>query len=135
MRKEISGQFYTVLFDVMSEAFRPAPDTISKFRTAHFVLSDAALEAAPRIPEVSIADRRRAEVRDYVVAPVEFPVRIDKPLRVGQTEIVETVGATPKPYSLQHDLIQSPNGRYLRCLLYTSPSPRDKRQSRMPSSA
>ena len=25
--------------------------------------------------------------------------------------------------------------RYLRCLLYTSPSPRDKRQSRMPSSA
>ena len=26
-------------------------------------------------------------------------------------------------------------GRYLDCLLYTSPSPRDKRQSRMPSSA
>ena len=26
-------------------------------------------------------------------------------------------------------------GEYLRCLLYTSPSPRDKRQSRMPSSA
>ena len=25
--------------------------------------------------------------------------------------------------------------RYLVCLLYTSPSPRDKRQSRMPSSA
>ena len=26
-------------------------------------------------------------------------------------------------------------GNYIRCLLYTSPSPRDKRQSRMPSSA
>ena len=26
-------------------------------------------------------------------------------------------------------------GSYLGCLLYTSPSPRDKRQSRMPSSA
>ena len=26
-------------------------------------------------------------------------------------------------------------GKYKRCLLYTSPSPRDKRQSRMPSSA
>ena len=25
--------------------------------------------------------------------------------------------------------------KYLTCLLYTSPSPRDKRQSRMPSSA
>ena len=29
----------------------------------------------------------------------------------------------------------SPHGQPLRCLLYTSPSPRDKRQSRMPSSA
>ena len=27
------------------------------------------------------------------------------------------------------------NGHLLNCLLYTSPSPRDKRQSRMPSSA
>ena len=27
------------------------------------------------------------------------------------------------------------NGLYISCLLYTSPSPRDKRQSRMPSSA
>ena len=27
------------------------------------------------------------------------------------------------------------NARYTVCLLYTSPSPRDKRQSRMPSSA
>ena len=26
-------------------------------------------------------------------------------------------------------------GQFLLCLLYTSPSPRDKRQSRMPSSA
>ena len=29
----------------------------------------------------------------------------------------------------------SPVAMYLACLLYTSPSPRDKRQSRMPSSA
>ena len=29
----------------------------------------------------------------------------------------------------------SENGDYHACLLYTSPSPRDKRQSRMPSSA
>ena len=28
-----------------------------------------------------------------------------------------------------------PEGQYYNCLLYTSPSPRDKRQSRMPSSA
>ena len=30
---------------------------------------------------------------------------------------------------------ESPKGNSLPCLLYTSPSPRDKRQSRMPSSA
>ena len=28
-----------------------------------------------------------------------------------------------------------PNRKHIVCLLYTSPSPRDKRQSRMPSSA
>ena len=35
------------------------------------------------------------------------------------------------------DVIEAVEGRALRtsCLLYTSPSPRDKRQSRMPSSA
>ena len=30
---------------------------------------------------------------------------------------------------------RSPKDKYIVCLLYTSPSPRDKRQSRMPSSA
>ena len=30
---------------------------------------------------------------------------------------------------------RTPDGRWYLCLLYTSPSPRDKRQSRMPSSA
>ena len=32
-------------------------------------------------------------------------------------------------------LLFVPIGNYIFCLLYTSPSPRDKRQSRMPSSA
>ena len=35
--------------------------------------------------------------------------------------------------NLVHKL--SSSGKYIACLLYTSPSPRDKRQSRMPSSA
>ena len=33
------------------------------------------------------------------------------------------------------ELEELENGKDHRCLLYTSPSPRDKRQSRMPSSA
>ena len=40
----------------------------------------------------------------------------------GQTECVNCVAAAP-------------NGRVITCLLYTSPSPRDQRGSRMPSSA
>ena len=33
------------------------------------------------------------------------------------------------------EVVEEARGRNLHCLLYTSPSPRDKRQSRMPSSA
>ena len=33
------------------------------------------------------------------------------------------------------DLIQTDQGKVLFCLLYTSPSPRDRQKSRMPSSA
>ena len=38
---------------------------------------------------------------------------------------------------IDHNLFQNKDtpGHYITCLLYTSPSPRDKRQSRMPSSA
>ena len=43
----------------------------------------------------------------------------------------ETVVANEDDYSNVHRLVNEP----LSCLLYTSPSPRDKRQSRMPSSA
>ena len=32
-------------------------------------------------------------------------------------------------------IVTTPTATYYLCLLYTSPSPRDKRQSRMPSSA
>ena len=41
-------------------------------------------------------------------------------------------GATPGPVE---DLLIAVQTEMMRCLLYTSPSPRDKRQSRMPSSA
>ena len=37
--------------------------------------------------------------------------------------------------SLGEERINFANATYINCLLYTSPSPRDKRQSRMPSSA
>ena len=44
---------------------------------------------------------------------------------------------TPVPAYIRHIANGEYSEAYLlnRCLLYTSPSPRDKRQSRMPSSA
>ena len=36
---------------------------------------------------------------------------------------------------VETDMTGTPNTKYLNCLLYTSPSPRDQRGSRMPSSA
>ena len=38
-------------------------------------------------------------------------------------------------FQIVFSLISGDRAQFLSCLLYTSPSPRDKRQSRMPSSA
>ena len=56
----------------------------------------------------------------------------DRPFRAGKLErflvLAWNAGATPVVVLTKADLSDT-------CLLYTSPSPRDKRQSRMPSSA
>ena len=44
----------------------------------------------------------------------------------------EVYNAVHPPLSLELDQVWN---KFIDCLLYTSPSPRDKRQSRMPSSA
>ena len=44
-------------------------------------------------------------------------------------------GAETGCYDLAHYLAENSFGSYLVCLLYTSPSPRDVEESRMPSSA
>ena len=53
--------------------------------------------------------------------------------------LIRPVVDFPKPGVIFRDitpLFQSPRGlRYVACLLYTSPSPRDLSTSRMPSSA
>ena len=45
---------------------------------------------------------------------------------------VRSIDVTP---SMAYELIKILRAQGIPCLLYTSPSPRDKRQSRMPSSA
>ena len=51
--------------------------------------------------------------------------------------MLELTGWTPKIWGskLKNGIVGFGDYHYKYCLLYTSPSPRDKRQSRMPSSA
>ena len=57
------------------------------------------------------------------------------------TRLIRAVAATDEPQGLKRMGIElmeysaKTPFRHMGCLLYTSPSPRDKRQSRMPSSA
>ena len=54
------------------------------------------------------------------------------------SEITLLIGLTKELYRCMHcgaDLEQHVNGKITYCLLYTSPSPRDRQKSRMPSSA
>ena len=96
-------------------------------------------------PKVLICDEERLHRFEKIRA--DFPdlkvltVRCD-----GQTQdtrletALETMG-TPSPVTIDPDddacifYTSGTTGRPKGCLLYTSPSPRDKRQSRMPSSA
>ena len=64
----------------------------------------------------------------YVACQLEKPILIEGPAGVGKTELANTTSAY-----LEAPLIRLQC--YEGCLLYTSPSPRDLYQSRMPSSA
>ena len=50
-------------------------------------------------------------------------------------EVVEATNLSNRAMEVANDLATLDHPHYKICLLYTSPSPRDKRQSRMPSSA
>ena len=84
---------------------------------------------------VELVERARAVGREQgPLVPVEALVTIERDSWIWQIVDREVLD------SLSHRLVfESDNGKrreiLMTCLLYTSPSPRDKRQSRMPSSA
>ena len=71
-----------------------------------------------------VADRSLATVL-YLSLKLQRPLFLEGEAGVGKTEIAKVLAET-----LDRPLI-----RLQCCLLYTSPSPRDQRGSRMPSSA
>ena len=85
------------------------------------------------LSEEDIDDKKRlSEEKVWIVDPLDGTT--DFVNRTGEFTIM--VGLVEKQKSIL-GLIYWPIKKkmYLACLLYTSPSPRDKRQSRMPSSA
>ena len=92
---------------------------------------------APGTPETlaKLADpsRRPTQMfREFRAEDLELQPEM---LRLDQRKFLENVraakrGSAPGRCGTRHE-----HYRVLLCLLYTSPSPRDKRQSRMPSSA
>ena len=75
-----------------------------------------------------------------LINPNSYNLRLHSDLLVYDNKILDMKEKnTASPLKIPDDgLLLEPNTLYLGrtiCLLYTSPSPRDKRQSRMPSSA
>ena len=88
------------------------------------MLREAGCDISNETEEGALVKMDRALVMEKIaLAPSEFtitPRNPDKMIKVGGKHITFGNVSSPPNYS---------------CLLYTSPSPRDKRQSRMPSSA
>ena len=81
--------------------------------------------AMPRLhPRTIDAVKERADIVDVVGEHVVLKKK-------GR----EFVGICPFHDDSKPSMTVSPAKQFYYCLLYTSPSPRDKRQSRMPSSA
>ena len=113
------------------------PDTPHKWLNANGLLRlAAALFQRGRLSECNQLLSTVAQRVD-MYSPVEY--RIDVELeQVEDSVVVSTVepeSAVARAGLRDGDKILRVNGKLTTCLLYTSPSPRDQRGSRMPSSA
>ena len=71
-------------------------------------------------------DEGKGKITDFLAEQADVIARFSGGNNAGHT--IQFGGETYKLHLV-------PSGIFYNCLLYTSPSPRDKRQSRMPSSA
>ena len=66
-------------------------------------------------------------IKQEVGAPLHAPNR--------ESLLIEARRQQAEEHNVNPDLVEDMLRRMMRCLLYTSPSPRDRQKSRMPSSA
>ena len=88
----------------------------------------SALKSRLSVAELTGMIRDQSPPRDFTAALVEASA-------AGYGLIAEVKKASPSKGVIRADFNPPELARAYDCLLYTSPSPRDKRQSRMPSSA
>ena len=85
--------------------------------------------------EIRAGSRLKSSVCQTEVIAVKAP-GTEMDIRCGGVPMVDPTGSIPDdPSPLDAAMNGTQMGKRYVCLLYTSPSPRDKRQSRMPSSA
>ena len=132
----------SIFFEELTRALRITPDGVYKEDAALFPGAIDATFSEVDIPqgEVGCVDVTMANFND--ILQVNFSVSWNSNL-FGFTEVtnINLDGMTQADFGINTGLItvewEAPttSGVSIPCLLYTSPSPRDKRQSRMPSSA
>ena len=117
-----------------THAAEPHPGQAAHCRVSAVTSSPDTGEAAPAVTPPSPAllerlnpDRRSSFLRVWV--------RLPPHLREIAFDMHDPGWAPPAIEQLGDVLCEFPDVFFTSCLLYTSPSPRDKRQSRMPSSA
>ena len=103
----------------------------------HCLIADPATWYAERYPDIPSGSL--APGTCFMCFP-KLAVGDDAEIRNHDSELNETVGIIDRIATDPHGsgdiyFLQLPDGRDRACLLYTSPSPRDQRGSRMPSSA
>ena len=76
-----------------------------------------------------ITYRIQKEGFDYLDAPIRRITSVDAPMHYAPNLVALYLPDIPRTVKLVKEVM------YMRCLLYTSPSPRDRTRSRMPSSA
>ena len=86
------------------------------------------------IEPVQLSADQKAQFSDLAVKGVTFNGQLyGVPYAVENIALIRNTDLAPQAPSTIEDLVAA--GKALNCLLYTSPSPRDRQKSRMPSSA
>ena len=109
-------------------------NTINKSLTG---LSESVKGAAKRSEAISdnIADRNKIKGESISMSSKLFARRRDNLKRKEKEDLIEAGGVMGALRAGGKIIQRNTKGFLGRCLLYTSPSPRDRTRSRMPSSA